>query len=84
MLVIRRHPGESIRIGMDIELEIIECGHNRVKLGIRAPQHVPVMRSEILETRAQNLEAAGAMPRLSAKVRSGDGCRPAPLVGDTR
>ena len=43
MLVIRRHPGESILIGEDIELEIIECGHNRVKLGtivvVLAPSH---------------------------------------------
>ena len=61
MLVIRRHAGESILIGDDIELEVIECGHNRVKLGIRAPRHVPVTRSEMKGTREQNLAAARSM-----------------------
>ena len=58
MLVIRRHPGETILIGGEIELEVIECGHNRVKLGIRAPQHIPVMRGEVKLTREQNISAA--------------------------
>ena len=58
MLVIRRRQGESIRIGEDVEIEVIECGPNRVKLGIRAPREVPVMRNEVLLTRKQNLEAA--------------------------
>ena len=62
MLVIRRHPGESILIGGEIELEVIECGHNRVKLGIRAPQHIPVMRAEVRLTREQNLAAARSIP----------------------
>src|SRR3954462_2741505 len=61
MLVIRRHAGESILIGHDIELEVIECGHNRVKLGIRAPRHVSVTRSEMKVTREQNLAAARSM-----------------------
>jgi carbon storage regulator len=61
MLVIRRHAGESILIGDDIELEVIECGHNRVKLGIRAPRHVSVTRSEMKVTREQNLAAARSM-----------------------
>jgi len=58
MLVIRRHPGETILIGGEIEIEVIECGRNRVKLGVRAPQHIPVMRGEVKATREQNLAAA--------------------------
>jgi carbon storage regulator len=58
MLVIRRRSGEAIRIGDDVEIEVIDCGSNRVKLGIRAPQHIPVMRSEVKLTRDQNLAAA--------------------------
>ena len=58
MLVIRRRQGEAIRIGEDVEIEIIECGPNRVKLGIRAPREVQVTRNEVLLTRRQNLEAA--------------------------
>lgn len=61
MLVIRRHPGEAILIGEDVEILVIDCGCGRVKLGIRAPKHVPVMRSEVRHTREQNLTAAGAI-----------------------
>ena len=38
MLVIRRHAGQSIRIGDSVEIEIIECAPHRVKLGIRRPE----------------------------------------------
>ena len=61
MLVIRRHPGESIWIGDEIEIEVIDCGSNRVKLGIRAPKQVPVVRNEARSTREQNLAASRAM-----------------------
>jgi len=61
MLVIRRRPGESLVIGEDIEIEIIECGASRVKLGIRAPRSIPVTRSELRQTRAQNLAAARSL-----------------------
>lgn len=61
MLVIRRHPGQAIHIGADVEILVLDCGHGRVKLGIRAPQHIPVMRDEVRLTREQNLAAARAM-----------------------
>jgi len=60
-LVIRRHPGEAIQIGEDVEIRVIECGNGRVKLGVTAPQRVPVMRSEVKSTREQNLMAARAL-----------------------
>jgi len=58
MLVIRRRPGEILVIAEDIEVEILEASSSYVKLGIRAPKSVPVMRKEIHVTRQQNLEAA--------------------------
>lgn len=63
MLVIRRHPGEAIQIGEDVEIVVIDCGCGRVKLGIRAPKTVHVMRSEVRHTREQNLAAAGAIDK---------------------
>jgi len=57
MLVIRRHPGEAIHIGGEVEIVVIDCGPGRVKLGIRAPQHVSVVRGEVKLTREQNLAA---------------------------
>jgi len=72
MLVIRRRPGESIRIGEAVEIEIIECGAKRVKLGVRAPKEIAVWRAETKAAREQNIAAAGwdraaALSSLAAK-----------------
>jgi carbon storage regulator len=53
MLVLNRLEGESIRIGNDIVIKILETG-NRVMLGITAPKHVRVDRSEIAALRNEN------------------------------
>jgi carbon storage regulator CsrA len=45
-------------IGEEIEVEILEASPSQVKLGIRAPQCVPVVRKEIQTTRRENLAAA--------------------------
>ena len=58
MLVIRRRAGESLLIGDDVEIEILDTGSSQVKLGIRAPKHVIVLRKEIQITGQQNLAAA--------------------------
>ena len=49
MLVLSRREGESIRIGDDIELVVTSIQGNRVKLGVRAPRHIPVHRKELLD-----------------------------------
>jgi carbon storage regulator len=59
MLVIQRRPGESILIGEDVELQVIETSPSRVKLGIRAPRQIPVIRKEVVELRRQNMAASG-------------------------
>lgn len=48
MLVLSRKLGESIRIGEDIEITVVEVKGNRVRLGIRADRSVNVVRSELL------------------------------------
>jgi len=58
MLVVRRRGGESVVIGEDIEVVILEAGHNRVKLGIMAPRAVLLLRKELELTREQNRAAA--------------------------
>jgi carbon storage regulator len=74
MLIIRRHAGQAIRVGDAIEIEIMEIGHGRVKLGIHAPAEVPVQRSEVAATGEQNRKAAshtaGALLTLAAEIRS--------------
>jgi carbon storage regulator len=58
MLVIRRRCGETLLIGNEIEIEILETGSSQVKLGIRAPKEVIVLRKEIQITGQQNLAAS--------------------------
>lgn len=62
MLIIRRRRGESIVIGEDIEIEILETSATQVKLGISAPKEITVLRSEIRVTRDVNLAASTQSP----------------------
>lgn len=48
MLVLKRGTDQAICIGADIEITVVETSGNRVRLGIRAPRHVKVLRSELL------------------------------------
>jgi len=47
MLVLSRKKQESIRIGDNIEVIVLEVTKNRVRLGFRCPDHVSITRSEI-------------------------------------
>ena len=58
MLVIRRKTGESILIGDNIELKVIDISPTRVKIGIEAPAEVLILREEIRLAQQQNLAAA--------------------------
>jgi len=58
MLVMRRRAGESFLIGAEIEIEILEVGPTRVKLGIVAPAQLAISRKEVVLTRAENLTAS--------------------------
>lgn len=58
MLVIRRRKGESLVIGSDVEIEILDATSSHVKLGIRAPKEVTVLRKEIRVVSQQNRSAS--------------------------
>lgn len=62
MLMIRRRCGESILLGKDIEIHVIEVAGNRVKLGIAAPREVLVLRNELKLTEEFNRQAARVVP----------------------
>ncbi|MHC4283697.1 MAG: carbon storage regulator CsrA [Planctomycetota bacterium] len=49
MLVLSRHKDESIVIGDDIEISIVEVRGGKVRLGITAPRETPVHRREIYD-----------------------------------
>lgn len=49
MLVLSRGKDESIMIGEDVEVVIVDVRGNKVRLGINAPKIIPVHRKEIFE-----------------------------------
>ncbi len=49
MLVLSRHRDESIIIGDDIVVTVVDIRGDKVRLGIQAPTQVPVHRQEIYE-----------------------------------
>ncbi len=63
MLVLSRQRNETVMIGDDIEVTIVDVRGDKVRLGIRAPRNVPVHRKEIYEAiRRENQAAAGLQP----------------------
>ena len=58
MLVMRRRAGDSVLIGEQVEVEILDVGGGQVKIGIKAPQEVKIRRREVQLTHLQNQIAA--------------------------
>ena len=49
MLVLSRHRDESIMIGDDVVITIVDIRGDKVRLGIEAPQSIPVHRQEVYD-----------------------------------
>lgn len=62
MLVLSRKVGETIVVGKNIELTILEIQGGEVRLGFNAPRDVIILRKEILEeVETQNRQALGKL-----------------------
>jgi carbon storage regulator len=63
MLVLSRHRDESIIIGDDVVITIVDIRGDKVRLGINAPQDIPVHRREVYEAiQRENQKAAKLKP----------------------
>ena len=49
MLVLARKKGETIHLGDDIVLKVVEVSGDTVRLGIEAPQAVDIVRGELMQ-----------------------------------
>ncbi len=47
MLVLTRKSNQSIMIGDDVEVSVLSVMGDKVRIGIQAPQNIPVFRTEI-------------------------------------
>ena len=71
MLVLTRRPGESIVVGEDIVVTVIEIKGGQVRIGIDAPREVDVYREEIYEqVRQENLSAIANADAIREAVRN--------------
>jgi carbon storage regulator len=62
VLVFTRRRGETIMIGDSIEVQVVRIGRDGVRLGVVAPQSIPVHRQEIYaQIREANRNAANPM-----------------------
>lgn len=60
MLALSRKLNESVMIGKDIELTILEIKGDQVKVGITAPRHLPIYRKEIYnQIQEENRQSIG-------------------------
>ena len=68
MLALSRKQGESIVIGNNIEITVLEAKNDQVKIGISAPKSVPVYRKEIYaQIQEENREAVANLDVESLK-----------------
>lgn len=49
MLILSRKPGEEIRIGDEITIAVLGIKGQQIRIGIQAPKHIIVDRSEVWE-----------------------------------
>lgn len=64
MLVLSRQRDESIMIGDNIVVTIVDIRGDKVRLGINAPSEIPVHRQEVYEAiQRENLRAAQLDPK---------------------
>src|SRR5438105_15912872 len=61
MLVLSRQRDETIVIGDDVEVTIVDIRGDKVRLGIKAPRSVTVHRKEIYEAVKRENQAAARM-----------------------
>lgn len=71
MLVLTRKKGQSIMVGDEIEISVVEINGDAIRLGIRAPRDVSIYRREIYEAiLEENIRAAGSSARMAEQLKT--------------
>ena len=77
MLVLSRHRDESIMIGDDVVVTIVDIRGDKVRLGIEAPTEIPVHRQEVYEAiKRENERATKVQPKDVNDLRQRKGASP--------
>jgi len=79
MLVLSRQRDETIMIGDDVEITVVDIRGDKVRLGISAPRNIQVHRKEVYEAiRRENQQAAGLEPSDMSDVVNSESPRKRP------
>jgi carbon storage regulator len=70
MLVLSRHRDESIMIGDDVVITIVDIRGDKVRLGIQAPTEIPVHRQEVYEAIQRERAAENTDDQATSKKSS--------------
>ena len=71
MLALSRKKGEALMINNDIEITVLDIKGEQVKIGISAPQQVPVYRKEVyLQIQEANKEATNNAAAVKEQLAS--------------
>ena len=63
MLVLSRQRDETIMIGDEVEITVVDIRGDKVRLGITAPRHIQVHRKEVYEAiKRENQQASRLKP----------------------
>ena len=63
MLILRRRAGETLLIGDNVKITVMDVYEGGVRLAIDAPKSVQILRSELLQAVDANRDAAGESKR---------------------
>ena len=74
MLVLSRQRDQTIIIGDDIEITVVDIRGEKVRLGISAPPHIPVHRKEVYDSIKQSDKdgPSGSVRSLAKKHGAGE------------
>ena len=71
MLILRRKKNESILIGDNIRLTVIETAADGVRIAIDAPKHISILREELSHAEEENRSAVAKDHNAIFSLQSG-------------
>lgn len=83
MLILQRKKEQSLAIGDNISITVIDIGNDWVKLAIDAPREVSILRSELIEAASANQEAVSITLDVSSISKISDLINEHKNSGDT-
>ena len=64
MLVLQRKKGESLLLGENIRVSVVDVGADGVRLAIDAPKEIKILRAELAEAVQANQESVAGRDQL--------------------